>query len=283
MIGRVSVSARALWWEGLRCGLINLPGAWRAERLRLSARLCLCPVDLWRYHEFRAVLADYRGEPFILDVGSPKLLALVLARRHGASVLATDIAECIGPEVAVLAKATRRGRLVPQVFDATNMPLADGSIPFVYAVSSIEHIGGDGDTRAVREMARVLKPGGRAVITVPLVPAFREVWSDADPYGRQRVGPQGKRFFCYLYDRPALEQRLIQPSGLRLLNFRIWEETPPGWYESRYLKWTRTPTSPSSIFTKLLDPYWAHRHIRPAGDSGVRGRCVAAITLEKEE
>ncbi|MBI4587563.1 MAG: class I SAM-dependent methyltransferase, partial [Candidatus Rokubacteria bacterium] len=60
--------------------------------------------------------------------------------------------------------------------DAALLPFAAGSFGAVLAVSVIEHIGlghygdptgGAGDRAAVGEIARVLRPGGRALITVP--------------------------------------------------------------------------------------------------------------------
>jgi SAM-dependent methyltransferase len=60
--------------------------------------------------------------------------------------------------------------------DAMRCPFATGSFAAVLAISVIEHIGighygdpreGAGDEETVREMARILKPGGLAVITVP--------------------------------------------------------------------------------------------------------------------
>jgi SAM-dependent methyltransferase len=276
--------ARRLWWEGLRCGLLNLAAPLDTMRLRHAMRLCLCPVDLWRYVEFQAVLDEYDGERLVLDVGSPKLLALVFARWFGTTVLASDIAKRIGPEVAVYARATERGRLVPQVFDAAAMPLADNSVPFVYSVSAIEHIGGDGDTQAVSEFGRVLRPGGKAVVTVPMGPKFREIWVNRDPYGHQKTNPEGKVFFSYVYDWAALDERIIKPSGLTLTRLRVWEENPPGWYETTYVPRTMSPAWPRSIATKLLDPHWAHTRLRARtaeNRNPILGRAVAAVTLAK--
>jgi SAM-dependent methyltransferase len=57
----------------------------------------------------------------------------------------------------------------------TALPLADESADIVTALDVIEHIADD--QGAVREMFRILKPGGVAVITVP---AFQALWSDWD-------------------------------------------------------------------------------------------------------
>jgi SAM-dependent methyltransferase len=74
--------------------------------------------------------------------------------------------------------------------NAMGLPFADRSLAGVLAVSVIEHIGighyGDprmqaGDTQVVREVARVLRPGGRALITVPfglpMTDYFQRVYS----------------------------------------------------------------------------------------------------------
>lgn len=60
--------------------------------------------------------------------------------------------------------------------DAMRMPFASGAFAAVLAVSVVEHIGighyGDpgaarGDLSAIREIRRVLRPGGRLLLTVP--------------------------------------------------------------------------------------------------------------------
>lgn len=62
--------------------------------------------------------------------------------------------------------------LVPE---AGELPLADNSVDFITALDVLEHI--PDDAAAVREFARVLRPGGLAVVTVP---AGMALWSDWD-------------------------------------------------------------------------------------------------------
>jgi SAM-dependent methyltransferase len=58
---------------------------------------------------------------------------------------------------------------------ADRLPLADGSLDAVTALDVIEHL--DDDRGVVSELARVLRPGGVAVATVP---AFQRLWSPHD-------------------------------------------------------------------------------------------------------
>lgn len=58
---------------------------------------------------------------------------------------------------------------------AYDLPFADGRFDAVLALDVLEHL--DDDQRAAREIARVLAPGGVAVVAVP---AVRWLWSDHD-------------------------------------------------------------------------------------------------------
>ena len=166
------------------------------------------------------------------------------------------------------------------MFDARALPFADNSLPFLYSVSVVEHIGGEGDSEGLREMGRVLKPGGTAVITVPVGPTFSEVWLDRDPYGSQPK--DGERvFFSYIYDRQNLEKRLVKPSGLTLESVKLWTDDPPGWYEARYVPAVASGSVPAML-TKMRDRQLARRHIKRLPDGEIcRGRGVAALALRK--
>jgi SAM-dependent methyltransferase len=113
--------------------------------------------------------------PTVLDLGcETNILMLYLAFR-GARVIGVDIdpairksiAEC----VALVEGATgKKLQIHVEIHDATELALQDASVDAAVAVSSIEHMfsdNGDGDSRAVNGIARALKSGGLAVITVP--------------------------------------------------------------------------------------------------------------------
>jgi SAM-dependent methyltransferase len=71
-----------------------------------------------------------------------------------------------------------RERFLPEQVlrvSAEGIPLADASVEAVTALDVLEHV--ENDRAAVREMARVLRPGGVAIVTVP---AGMALWSDWD-------------------------------------------------------------------------------------------------------
>lgn len=57
-----------------------------------------------------------------------------------------------------------------QVMDATDLKFPDAMFDKVYSLHTIEHI--PDITKALKEMERVLKPGGRLVLTYPTEPGF---------------------------------------------------------------------------------------------------------------
>jgi SAM-dependent methyltransferase len=75
-----------------------------------------------------------------------------------------------------LALATRRATGAGLVRgSAYHLPFADGSFDAALSLDVLEHL--QDDRGAAREIARVLRPGGVAVVTVP---AFRALWSAHD-------------------------------------------------------------------------------------------------------
>jgi len=84
--------------------------------------------------------------------------------------------------------------------DATRLSFAANSLDYITVVSTIEHIPGDGDSRAMAEFVRVLRPGGRLVVTVPTAPAYVENEATFYYAGFERR-----------YDAAALQSRLYRP------------------------------------------------------------------------
>lgn len=84
-----------VWMMGLRIGLTSLP-----KEPVLGVKRLVLPISYWRTAEFAYVwrrLSRFPAGARVLDLGSPKDLAAMLARHRGYEVVATDILpEAIG-------------------------------------------------------------------------------------------------------------------------------------------------------------------------------------------
>jgi len=89
------------------------------------------------------------------------------------------------------------------VAPATDVPTADERFDTVMLIEVLEHL--DAPEAALREMGRVLKPGGRAVISVPFLYPVH-----ADPHDYQRWTPQKLRTELDKAGLPVVE---LSPMG----------------------------------------------------------------------
>lgn len=206
---------------GLRC----LP----TEPVLGLKRLCL-PVSYWRTAEFGYVmrrLTIARGS-LILDLGSPKDLAFLLARHRGYAVTAIDVL----PEAIELAGryavaqgmcGSGPGLVNSEVQDGRALPYPDDSFDAAYSVSVLEHIPNNGDTVALRELLRVVKPGGFVVVTTPYDRKYRETFVDGPVYERKQVACEPV-FFERHYDEESLARRLTDAVGASLVDREFWGE-----------------------------------------------------------
>ncbi|KAB8187238.1 class I SAM-dependent methyltransferase [Microbispora catharanthi] len=126
----------------------------------------------WWYRERRAMLArELRrlGPPGrALDIGAAGGGNTRVLVAHGWDALAADYSE------TAVELAVRRGLRAIHA-DACDLPLPGESFDLVLAFDVLEHI--EDDHTAARELVRVLRPGGRALITVPCDMAL---WSAHD-------------------------------------------------------------------------------------------------------
>ncbi len=106
-----------------------------------------------------------------LDLGCGLGLQLRELRRRGYAVVGLD------PAVGLLAAGRRGGDVAPVVAgSALELPFADGTLDFVYAVGVLHHLPSpEAQRSACAEIARVLKPGGVLLVheSNPRNPLFR--------------------------------------------------------------------------------------------------------------
>ena len=134
--------AAEVWWEGLSIGVSTLP----REPLPGLKRILLS-ASYWRTAEFAYVLRQLqlpRGVK-VLDLGSPKDLAGILARSRGLEVVATDILDETIELSRRYARAQGRdgagaGRVLSEVQDGRKLSYGDNTFDAAFSVSVIEHI-----------------------------------------------------------------------------------------------------------------------------------------------
>jgi ubiquinone/menaquinone biosynthesis C-methylase UbiE len=149
----VATGGAALWWRK------NPSACPYAQRFWVEA-----PHPLITRSRLREVLGPVRDER-LLEIGP------------GTGYYTLDLAEWAGPNGAVeiidiqqemldhaMRRAAERGlsNVSPTRGDATNLPYDDGSFDAVVLITVLGEIP-DGDA-ALREIARVLRPGGRLVV-----------------------------------------------------------------------------------------------------------------------
>jgi SAM-dependent methyltransferase len=225
--------------------------------LREAVIRIVVPLDPSRYLELpetRRELAVGPGQ-HVLDLASPKLLAVALARA-GAEVVSVDQLET---EIDAWRKLTAgEPRLALEVGDGRALRFEDASSDAAYSVSVLEHIPEPGDEEALRELARVVRPGGRVVVTLPYSRTYREDWRDAPVYADQG-GPGGRHFFQRWYDDARVERLVAAAPALELVSSQVSRLEPN-------LNDLYTRTFPLLVPFGLLFGLLARRVDGPGGD-----------------
>jgi SAM-dependent methyltransferase len=123
----------------------------------------------------------------LLDLGCGAGRHAFESLRRGAQVTAFDYDEAELKDVAAMASAMAEAGDLPAEArsattrgDATKLPFPDASFDRIIAAEVLEHV--DDDMGAIRELVRVLRPGGTIAASVPAFLPERICWALTDEY-----------------------------------------------------------------------------------------------------
>jgi SAM-dependent methyltransferase len=216
-------------------------------------------VPLWptRYLELPWVLPALAAQPGerVLDIGSPKLLALALARR---GIRVTSVDE--------LASEIERWRTLTEgepnleflVGDGRALPFPEASFDHGTSISVLEHVAGDdGDAEALGEIARCVRPGGRVAVTLPYAAHSWIEYRDAPVYVDHGPSEEASRtfFFQRWYDDAAVKRLVAAVPALDLQSCTVVGASP---------SWMRI--MPWLIFLGPVYGLLGRERVGPSGD-----------------
>lgn len=161
-----------------------------AGRYDAANRVMSVGVDvLWRKKAIRELLRGVGATPRFLDLGAGTMDGAVeIARRApGAKIIAADFAremlragrgKLSGPDRAAKdgEGATLAARIVPQIADGHALPFVDGAFDGAFSAFCVRNL--RDLPRGMRELRRVIRPGGRAVILEFFRPARPRLFFD---------------------------------------------------------------------------------------------------------
>lgn len=180
----------------------------------------------------------------IVDLGCGPGYLLPFLLNHGLTVKALDSSP---QSIRLVAErfASHAGFLGAEVGDVCSLPLKDQEADVVFLIEVLEHLNPEGTGQALKELFRVLKPGGQVFITVP----------HQENLARQKIAcPECGCVFHRVqhqqsFSIPSLRELLIrhgfEPLMVAALNFRDYAgkglKRLEGWLRRTLAGFRRTP------------------------------------------
>ena len=161
--------------------------------------------------------------------------------------------------------------------DLLNASLADESFDIITCISVIEHFEGSCDSAAIKACARLLRPGGRLILTTLInEPFFAEFYVKRSVYGNDFRG--SPVFYQRHYDLRSVTERPIKPSGL-VESHRVYF----GDYGFQCFENVMQQPKPLRAFYAWNAPWFAKRYLsyreHPVGRENMRMNTASGLIL----
>jgi len=189
-------------------------------RMKNGDKLCPCCGSVSRNRRLWAIIkSDFLADhPKILDFSPSRCLYRVMKRQASIDYTGADYSGYF---------------LADKRLDITCIDEADGSYDVVICYHVLEHIADD--RKAIRELYRILKKSGRALIQTP----FRQVDMDEDPKTVEpldRLRRFGHSDHVRMYSVEGLKDRLAQNGfEITIKEFTERNDNPYGFEEKEYV------------------------------------------------
>jgi len=181
---------------------------------------------------------------------------LIWAHARGARAFGVDISMAtLALAGQAFAAAGFPGGLAAAAGDVRDLPFGDDQFDAIYSMGTIEHFAET--ERAVAEMTRVLKPGGRAIVGVP---------NRLDPFLRPLLATVMQALGIYGYGYEKSYTRAALRGMLERAGLEVVAETAilfiPGWLRMLDLA-CHTWCRPLTVVTAaMVQPFaWLDRHV----------------------
>lgn len=209
---------RVRGWTSLYRTSVGLGARHLARRgyLREAVVRIVVPLDPSRYLELPWALDALQlpAGARVLDLASPKLLAVELARR---GVFVTSVDELPAEVDTWKRLVDGQPNLDLVVADGRRLPYPDGAFDAATSISVLEHIADNGDEAALGELARCVRPGGKLAITLPYAHEARVEYRDSPAYV-DHGADEGRFFFQRWYDDAAVDALIGSVPWVRVLH-----------------------------------------------------------------
>jgi len=147
-----------------------------------------CGLDIaWRRAMVRALLAPGLPPGHVLDLAAGTLdVSIMLARGGDRDILAADLCQPMLVQGLTKLSPELRARIHPVLADGRNLPLPDASVAGATIAFGIRNI--QPRPEAFRELARIIRPGGRLVV-LEFGTGKRRIWGGCYNFYLRRVLP----------------------------------------------------------------------------------------------
>lgn len=157
----------------------------------------------------------------VLDFGSGNSLFPIYLASQGICTYSSDIASS---PLSKMREAVLHSRYKSLINEKLNYIFLNGlKLPFkndffdrIFAISTLEHFKDDDDLKSIKELSRVLKPGGKMFISLEFHKDFREIIVPDNKQKKSKTNNARYEWenFVRYYNRKSIFERIISPSRL---------------------------------------------------------------------